>query len=181
MSALGWTLIVLAMARRPLEPAKPEGRSPLAAHRHPRNGFAFACDPIAGIVEACNDQCKHGPRVQAHAIAHEPSRCPAAREGSTSRPRTRSSSAKCWRWPAGRESPTEVRRDGWGPASLLLQRTLVPLAEDVNGIGVRGVPAADERTARRALLAIIANLAHDERPSGGAPAASSISTREAWR
>jgi hypothetical protein len=74
-----------------------------------------------------------------------------------------------------------VRSDGWGSASLLLHRTLVPRAEDVNRVVVPGVQAADERTARRALPANIASFAHDERPSGGAPAASSISRREARR
>ncbi|MFO1317562.1 MAG: MarR family transcriptional regulator [Burkholderiales bacterium] len=48
-------------------------------------------------------------------------------------------------------------------AGRALERRLVPLAVEVNRIGVRGVPAADQRTARRVLLAIIANLARDER------------------
>lgn len=42
-----------------------------------------------------------------------------------------------------------------------LKRKLVPLAEDVNAIGVRGVPARDIATVREVLLAIIANLAQD--------------------
>jgi len=46
-----------------------------------------------------------------------------------------------------------------------LERKLVPIAVEVNRIGVAGVPVVDERTARRVLLAIIANLARD----GGAP------------
>ena len=47
-------------------------------------------------------------------------------------------------------------------AGRTLERKLVPLAVEVNRIGVRGVPAADERTVRRVLLAIVANLARDE-------------------
>ena len=38
----------------------------------------------------------------------------------------------------------------------------MPLAEEVNRIAVRGVPAADVATARRTLLAMLANLARDE-------------------
>ncbi len=47
-------------------------------------------------------------------------------------------------------------------AGRALERRLVPLAVEVNRVGVHGVPAADERTARRVLLAIVANLARDE-------------------
>ena len=43
-----------------------------------------------------------------------------------------------------------------------LKAKLVPLAEDVNAIGVDGLPAADIATVRRALIAIIDNLARDE-------------------
>lgn len=43
-----------------------------------------------------------------------------------------------------------------------LRKKLVPLAEEVNGVAVRGVPAADVATARRTLLAMLANLARDE-------------------
>ncbi len=42
-----------------------------------------------------------------------------------------------------------------------LKRRLVPLAEDVNRIAVRGVAAADRAATRRTLLALIANLARD--------------------
>lgn len=42
-----------------------------------------------------------------------------------------------------------------------LERMLVPLAEAVNRIGVRAVPAADVATARAVLLAILHNLARD--------------------
>ena len=43
-----------------------------------------------------------------------------------------------------------------------LKDKLVPLAEDVNSVAVRGVRAADLAAARSALLAIIENLARDE-------------------
>jgi DNA-binding MarR family transcriptional regulator len=48
------------------------------------------------------------------------------------------------------------------PKGRLLKSRLVPLAEDVNGIAVRGVRAADIATVRAVLLAIIENLARDE-------------------
>lgn len=48
------------------------------------------------------------------------------------------------------------------PAGMALKDKLVPLAEEVNRIAARGVPAADVETTRRTLLAIIANLAADE-------------------
>src|SRR6476659_10913893 len=51
------------------------------------------------------------------------------------------------------------------PAGRALKRKLVPLAEDVNRRAVRGVAAADVAATRRALLAIIENLARDEAPS----------------
>jgi hypothetical protein len=43
-----------------------------------------------------------------------------------------------------------------------LRDKLVPLAEEVNRIAVRGVPAADIATTRTVLFAIIENLARDE-------------------
>jgi DNA-binding MarR family transcriptional regulator len=43
-----------------------------------------------------------------------------------------------------------------------LKRKLVPLAEEVNRVAARGVPAADLTVTRRTLLALIANLARDE-------------------
>lgn len=43
-----------------------------------------------------------------------------------------------------------------------LERTLVPLAEDVNAVAVAGVPPADVEATRRTLLAMIDNLAADE-------------------
>ena len=48
------------------------------------------------------------------------------------------------------------------PRGRALERTLVPLAEDVNAIAVRGVPAMEIAAARRTLLALIGNLAVDE-------------------
>lgn len=52
------------------------------------------------------------------------------------------------------------------PRGRALKRKLVPLAEDVNRIAVRGVARADFAATRRTLLAIIENLARDESPSG---------------
>jgi DNA-binding MarR family transcriptional regulator len=48
------------------------------------------------------------------------------------------------------------------PKGRLLKTRLVPLAEDVNNIAVRGVRGADIATTRAVLLAIIENLARDE-------------------
>ena len=48
------------------------------------------------------------------------------------------------------------------PAGRRLKRKLVPLAEDVNAIAVRGASSADIAATRRLLLAIIENLARDE-------------------
>lgn len=47
------------------------------------------------------------------------------------------------------------------PEGRKLKRRLVPMAEDVNAIAMRGIPEADVVTARRVLLAIIDNLAQD--------------------
>lgn len=43
-----------------------------------------------------------------------------------------------------------------------LEKTLVPLAEEVNAVAVDGVPAADVEATRRTLLAMIGRLAADE-------------------
>ncbi len=43
-----------------------------------------------------------------------------------------------------------------------LRSVLIPLAQEVNKIGVRGVSATDLATTKKVLLAIIANLAEDE-------------------
>jgi DNA-binding MarR family transcriptional regulator len=49
-----------------------------------------------------------------------------------------------------------------------LKNKLVPLAEDVNAVGLRGVAAADIAATRRTLLALIQNLLADERETGTA-------------
>ncbi|OLC68772.1 MAG: MarR family transcriptional regulator [Betaproteobacteria bacterium 13_1_40CM_4_64_4] len=43
-----------------------------------------------------------------------------------------------------------------------LKRALVPLAEEVNRVAVRGVRAADRTATRRTLLSVLENLARDE-------------------
>ena len=48
------------------------------------------------------------------------------------------------------------------PKGRLLKSKLVPLAEEVNSIGVRDIKAADVAATRRTLLAILDNLARDE-------------------
>jgi len=48
------------------------------------------------------------------------------------------------------------------PKGRALKRELVPLAEEVNAIAIRGVRKADIAVTRAVLLAIIENLAHDE-------------------
>jgi DNA-binding MarR family transcriptional regulator len=49
------------------------------------------------------------------------------------------------------------------PKGRLLKNKLVPLAEAVNAIGIRGIKASDVATVRRVLLAILGNLAADDR------------------
>jgi DNA-binding MarR family transcriptional regulator len=46
-----------------------------------------------------------------------------------------------------------------------LERKLVPLAEQVNELGLRGIAARDRALVRRALMRIIDNLADDSRKS----------------
>jgi DNA-binding MarR family transcriptional regulator len=48
------------------------------------------------------------------------------------------------------------------PKGRRLKERLVPLAEAVNAVAIRGVKRADVTAAREVLLAIIANLAQDE-------------------
>ena len=48
------------------------------------------------------------------------------------------------------------------PSGRALKEVLVPLAEDINEIGVAGLDPADVATTRRVLFAIIENLAADE-------------------
>ena len=47
------------------------------------------------------------------------------------------------------------------PQGRALKRKLVPLAEAVNAISVRGIAAADVATTRKVLLSMLANLAAD--------------------
>jgi DNA-binding MarR family transcriptional regulator len=51
------------------------------------------------------------------------------------------------------------------PKGRALKNRLVPLAEAVNSVAIRGVRAADVDTTRYVLLTIIANLAQDEEAS----------------
>lgn len=48
------------------------------------------------------------------------------------------------------------------PAGRWLESTLIPLAEEVNVIATEGIAAEDVATTRRALLAMLENLAQDE-------------------
>jgi hypothetical protein len=48
------------------------------------------------------------------------------------------------------------------PKGRALRRKLVPLAEEVNEVAVRGASAADVAATRRTLLVMIENLARDE-------------------
>ena len=50
-----------------------------------------------------------------------------------------------------------------------LQSKLVPLAEEVNRIAVRGVPARDVAATRRTLLAVLESLARDEAEAADDP------------
>jgi len=50
-------------------------------------------------------------------------------------------------------------------AGRALKGKLVPLAEETNVVGLRGIASADVAATRRTLLALIANLAADERQS----------------
>jgi DNA-binding MarR family transcriptional regulator len=50
-----------------------------------------------------------------------------------------------------------------------LKNKLVPLAEEVNRIGVRGVPARDVAATRRTLLAVLESLAQDEAETAESP------------
>ena len=48
------------------------------------------------------------------------------------------------------------------PKGRLLKSKLVPLAEEVNALGIRGIKATDISGVRRTLLAMLDNLAADE-------------------
>ncbi len=54
------------------------------------------------------------------------------------------------------------------PAGRALKSRLVPFAEAVNEIAIRGIPAADVAVTRKTLLAMIENLAVEEAASRGA-------------
>ncbi len=63
------------------------------------------------------------------------------------------------------------------PKGKALKKKLVPLAEEVNEIGVAGLKEAEIKTARKVLLTIIENMANDETNSDD-PARRIPSTRE---
>jgi DNA-binding MarR family transcriptional regulator len=71
------------------------------------------------------------------------------------------------------------------PRGRLLRSRLVPLAENVNEIAIRGTRPADVNTTRQVLLSIIDNLARDEAardrpmPSTRALSARKVKTRRA--
>ena len=52
------------------------------------------------------------------------------------------------------------------PKGKALRRKLVPLAEEVNDVAVRGASAADVAATRRTLLVMVENLARDELQAG---------------
>jgi MarR family transcriptional regulator, organic hydroperoxide resistance regulator len=60
-----------------------------------------------------------------------------------------------------------------------LKRTLVPLAEAVNRIAVRGVTSADIAATRRTLMSVLVNLARDELRAPQETADSKAKTRNA--
>jgi MarR family transcriptional regulator, organic hydroperoxide resistance regulator len=66
------------------------------------------------------------------------------------------------------------------PQGRALQAKLVPLAEEVNDVALRGVGAADIAATRRTLLALIENLVADEMASS-TPLRRMPSTRELSR
>ena len=69
------------------------------------------------------------------------------------------------------------------PRGRVLKSRLVPLAENVNQIAIRGVKPADINTTRQVLLAIISNLARDEiardRPMPSTRALAALRTKKA--
>lgn len=54
------------------------------------------------------------------------------------------------------------------PRGRALKKKLVPLAEEVNALAMRGLRAADVEATRRCLLVMLDNLAHDEALARGA-------------
>jgi DNA-binding MarR family transcriptional regulator len=63
------------------------------------------------------------------------------------------------------------------PKGRLLKSKLVPLAEEVNGVGIRGIKPSDVTEVRRTLLAILDNLAADERRIAGAQRLAAAASR----
>jgi DNA-binding MarR family transcriptional regulator len=64
-----------------------------------------------------------------------------------------------------REQKPGNRKNVYGfltPTGRWLQSTLVPLAEEVNAIALAGIAAEDVASTRRALMAMLENLARDE-------------------
>lgn len=64
------------------------------------------------------------------------------------------------------------------PAGRALEKQLVPLAIEVNRVSMRGLDADTVASTRRALLAMIENLADDEDGPPGGPALKSRSSRK---
>lgn len=62
------------------------------------------------------------------------------------------------------------------PSGRWLESTLIPLAEEVNAIATEGISSDDVATTRRALLAMVENLAQDEARTVNAEAAPSEET-----
>jgi DNA-binding MarR family transcriptional regulator len=62
-----------------------------------------------------------------------------------------------------------------------LKNKLVPLAEEVNRIAVRGVPARDVASTRRTLLAVLESLAQDEARTAETPPPEGAASRPAAR
>jgi len=64
------------------------------------------------------------------------------------------------------------------PAGRALKKALVPIAEEVNEIAVRGVESADVATTRRTLLVMIENIARDEAEHAAATPPARVSARK---
>lgn len=65
------------------------------------------------------------------------------------------------------------------PKGRLLKSKLVPLAEEVNAVGIRGLKPADVNAVRRTLLAILDNLADDELRIADTPRRSAMAASRA--
>jgi DNA-binding MarR family transcriptional regulator len=62
-----------------------------------------------------------------------------------------------------------------------LKNKLVPLAEEVNRVAVRGVPVRDVAATRRTLLAVLESLAQDEAGTAASTSASGPTSSPAAR